>query len=200
VNLTTQIQISPAGLALINRIDDTAGLLKAIAREVDIQNQLTIGHIRTVRMRGNNNKPFPPSQHILGIGTGPGRGLLNKSIRASKARVQGETIISSIGTNVRYAGIHEFGGTIKRVLLAGSVRLATDRQGNLLRQGKNGKLAVFARKSRKTATTVAYAGGKRFEIRVPARAPFRTGIQDRLPEIGDGLARAAFNFYKGGNQ
>lgn len=187
-----EFEISDEAQALMRRIEDRPGMMRAIARTMDVQNHLTIAHISSARMRGNNNKPFPVSEHKLGIRSA----LLSKSIRATKSTVQGDTVTSSIGSNVKYAGIHEFGGTIKRVLLAGSVRLATDRQGNLLRRGKNGKLAVFARKSRKTATTVAYSGGKRFEVTIPARAPFRHGIADRQKEIGAAVSQSVIEFWK----
>lgn len=190
------ISLTPAAAALARRISDRAGLLRAMAREIDTQMNLTIAHISTKRMRGNNGKPFPVSEHKLGIRSA----LLVKSLRASKARISGDTITSSIGSNVKYAGIHEFGGTIKRVLLAGSVRLRTDRRGNLVRRGRNGKLVVFAKRSHKNAVSVAYHGGKRYEVHIPARAPITHGIRDRLAEIGTSLSKAVFNFYRGGAQ
>jgi len=190
------ITIAPQAQALINRMSDTAGLMKALAKAVDRENQFTVGHIRSVRMRGNNGKPFPVSDHVLGIRDAH----YFRQLRATEARIEGERIVSSIGANVKYAAIHEFGGTIKRVLLAGSVRLRTDKRGNLLRQGKNGNLAVFAKRRHKLAQTVSFAGGKRYEVRIPARAPVTHGIRDRLPAIGAGLSLAIFEFYKGGKQ
>lgn len=184
------INIGPEAEALARRLADTAGLKTAIGREMDAQNDLTIGHISTARMRGNNNKPFPVSDHKLGIRSAK----LVQSIHATKSVATGDGVQSSIGSNIKYAGIHEFGGTIKRVLLAGSVRLRTDRAGNLLRQGKNGKLAVFARKSHKRFTTASFSGGKRFETVIPARAPFRHGIQDRLDETGKAVGGAIIRF------
>jgi len=187
------ITISKSAQDVIARIGDRRGLLAAVAKEIDRQNQFTIGHISSVRMRGNNGKPFPVSEHKLGIRSGQ----LVKSIWSTPARVTEGGVESSIGSNLKYAGVHEFGGTFKRVQLAGSVRLRTDRNGVLLRQ-KDGRLAVFAKKRHKSVATVQFAGGKRFDVTVPARAPFRYGIQDRLPAIGDAVSQAVVNFLGGG--
>lgn len=194
MSAVVQFQISDAAKAILARMEDRKGVLRAVAREVDTQTQLTVGHITAKRLTGTG--PFPVSEHRLGVRTGH----LRRSLRGTSAVVEGDTVTSTIGSNVKYAGIHEFGGTIKRVLLAGSVRLATDRQGNLLRRGRNGKLAVFARKSRKSAQTVSFSGGKRYEITIPARAPITTGIQDRVPQIGAAVSRAIIAFHTGGGK
>jgi phage gpG-like protein len=191
MSATIEFQISGSAQAAIQRLTDSRLVLPVIARELDQQLNLTVGHIVAKRLTGTG--PFPVSEHRLGVRTGH----LRRSLRTTKATVTGNTVTGAIGTNVKYAGIHEFGGTIKRLLLAGSVRLATDRKGNLLRQGKNGKLAVFARASRKTATTVAYAGGKRFDVVIPERAPIRTGIADRQQAMGEAVTAAILKFAGG---
>lgn len=75
---------------------------------------------------------------------------------------------AGIGSNLVYAAIQHFGGKIQRKGKAGTVRLRTDAKGNLLRQGKNGKLAVFARQSHKRAVERSYQG-KDYTITLPAR-------------------------------
>lgn len=190
---TVQIELSKEASDLLGRISDRKGVLTAIAREMDIQNDLTISHLVAQRLTGKG--PFPVSEHRLGEVTH----LLRRSPRATKAFLVGQdTVVSAIGSNVKYAGIHEFGGTIKRVLLAGSVRLRTDKRGNLLRQGKNGKLAIFAKDRHKLTTTVAYAGGKRYEVVIPARAPFWHAISDRAPATGAAVSQAIVRFWEGG--
>lgn len=191
MSATVEFKISGDAQAVLNRLTGKS-VLTAIARELDAQVQLTVAHIVEKRLTGKG--PFPVSENRLGERTH----LLRNSLRGIKVTVDGDTITASIGSNVKYAGVHEFGGTIKRVLLAGSVRLATDRKGNLLRQGKNGKLVVFARKSRKSVQTVSFLGGKRFEITIPERAPIRTGIADRQAEIGVAVSKAIITFGKTG--
>lgn len=149
-------------------------LLQAIAGAINKENQFTIAHIQRDRMKQNNNKSFPPALHILGIRSGNYRASLN----SPPARIEGEKVVSSIGSNLPYPAIHEFGGTIHRAAHSGKVRLREDAHGNLLRQVKDARLAVFARKTHKRAREVEY-NAKAYDIRIPARAPVTTGIRDR---------------------
>lgn len=184
------ITLSPEAEAVIARLGDDAGLLAAVARELDNQTQLTVGHIVKTRLRGKG--PFPVEQHRLGERSH----LLWKSLRGTKAVISGNAVTSSIGSNLAYAGIHEFGGTIHRKRSSGFVRLRTDARGNLLRQGANGKLAIFAKKSHNRFESVRYQKGA-YDIIIPARAPVRAGIADRLQEIGSALSAAIIKFWQG---
>lgn len=86
---------------------------------------------------------------------------------------------ASVGSNVVYAAIHQFGGTIQRAAYSSTVRLRTDRQGNLLRQGTEGRasrLAVFAKDSHKRAVTRRYTVGA-YGVTIPAR-PFLPADKD----------------------
>lgn len=142
-----------------------AAVPRAIAQEMNLQNQLTIGHIVQRRMTGKG--PFPPSEGRLGVKTGRLRG----SLRATAAVVQGQTITSAIGTNVKYAGIHEFGGTIPAYVI-------TARNKKSLRFVIGGK--VLFRKSVNHPAT-----------EIPARAPIFRGIEDRAEQVGAALSGAA---------
>lgn len=144
------------------------GIGAAICEALDNENAVTVGHVRNDYLKG-------PRPEKLGVRSD----RLWKSIRRNDASADGNTITSSIGTNVEYAAIHEFGGTIRRVQLAGSVRLRTDAKGNLIRNERGG--AVFASKKHKRAQNAPYAGGKRFDIVMPARPYLRPAIQDRVP-------------------
>jgi phage gpG-like protein len=73
-----------------------------------------------------------------------------------------------IGFADRPATIHQFGGTIKRTLAAGSVRLRTDAKGNLLRQEGHDRLAVFAKRKHKRFVERQFEG-RDYEFTVPAR-------------------------------
>lgn len=73
-------------------------MLQAVARAIDRENQHTIGHIQRAYLTG-------PRPQKLGVVTNRLRG----SIHAAPAVVNGSRIDSSIGTNVAYAGVHEFG-------------------------------------------------------------------------------------------
>lgn len=70
-----------------------------------------------------------------------------------------------------YAAIHQFGGTIDRPAYSVRTRLRTDAKGQLLRQGKEGRLAnlaVFAKDSHKRAQE-GWATVDAYKVDIPAR-------------------------------
>ncbi len=146
-------------------------ILPAIARAMDEQNLLTIGHISRTRMHGQG--PYPESEHRLGVRSG----RLWKSLHASKARVTGFGVQSAIGSNIKYAGIHEFGGEIKPHRIV-------PRSAKALRFKLGGK-TIFAR-------SVQHPGAH-----YPARAPIYHGIKDRAQEMGAAFSQAAVNALEG---
>lgn len=184
-----KIELTAEALELLGRMKDPE-VLGAVAREMDAQNQLTIAHISSARMKGNNGKSWPAELHVLGIRTNRYRA----SLRNSAARVSGDQVQSAIGSNVKYAGIHEFGGRIKVGARKGTARLRTDKSGTLVRQKGYAHLAVFARAGHKRVKEVAYEA-KAHEIVIPERAPVRSGIEDRKKEYGLGVSRAIVSFW-----
>ena len=127
----------------------------AVARAMDQQNQLTLGHIssRKLSRRG---------PETLGVITGRLRG----SLRATKALAGTFAVSSSIGTNVKYAGAHEYGSKphVIRPRKAKALRFA----------GRNG--LVFAR-------FVNHPG-------TPARRPIGSGIEERSANYSEALSKA----------
>ena len=173
---TVQIGFTPAAQAALNRLDKlTPNVLNGVARGMDEANQVTIGVIQ------KDFLSFPKSGPTTPDGLRVITNRLRGSIRASKAVISGDTVQSAIGSNVKYAALHEFGGTIKHKARAGIVRLRTDRAGNLLRQ-VNGKLAVFAKKTHKQAKEVSYQG-QAYTVTYPERAPIRRGIAKNMEAI-----------------
>jgi phage virion morphogenesis protein len=92
-------------------------------------------------------------------------------------QVSGNTVL--VGTNAPYGAAHQFGGTFAHKLKPGKVRLRTDAKGNLLRQGKDGRLAVFAKKSHKRAVERSY-DGKDYSVTMPARAFLGISLDDEI--------------------
>ncbi len=90
------------------------------------------------------------------------------------------------GTNLFYAGIHEFGGTIH---ISGRTRTLfhrTDAKGNLLRRSK-GNLLVFAKASHKRKSAYTF-GQKSYNIIVPAR-PFIKLTQEDKEILGEQITK-----------
>jgi phage gpG-like protein len=194
-----QVKISSEAEGLLLRLGNQPGLMRALEREMKVQMDGDDGvrqHIVQNHLRADPH-PTDPSEHTLGVKTR----LLSNSTNSETSVIDTTptTVTAHIGSNVSYARIHEYGGIIKRVLLAGSVHLRADRKGNLL-QG----VSRFARKTdsskgkaHKQFVNRPFAGGKRYEIVMPERAPFRTGIAEKLDDMGRGLSGAIIKYWGG---
>jgi hypothetical protein len=157
-------------------------VLPTMAHSMDLQNQLTLSEIQKDHLSGRG--PFPAEEHRLGVRSQ----RLRAAAWAAKAEVSGGQVNSSIGDNVEYAAIHEFGGRIVRKPFSGQVRLRTNAAGELLRQiGHGGHLAIFAKAEHKRVKTVDFQS-QGFEIQMPERAPFRTGIGERMGDYGEAVS------------
>jgi phage gpG-like protein len=174
-----RIPIPPELESVIRRLRDDEGLGRALVPAMDRQNQAAIAHISKFRMRGNNKQPWPASMGILGIRTA----RLWKSLRASQAVATGAHVSSGIGTNVQYAGAHEFG-------FNGTVQVAPHTRKKTRREVIFGKRRVV----RKGDTGVR---GHSRKMNMPARAPITRGIQDKAEEYGAAMGEAARRFYEG---
>lgn len=92
-------------------------------------------------------------------------------------QVNGNTVL--LGTNAPYGAAHQFGGTFARKLKPGKVRLRVDAKGNLLRQDKDGRLAVFAKKSHKRVVERSFEG-KDFSVTLTARPFLGISLDDEV--------------------
>ncbi len=178
------IKFTPSAEALLARYDALPSRVPlAMAAAMDRQNQLTIAYTTKTYLSFPRNQP--PVLNGLRVITNRLRG----SIRATKTVINGQSISSTIGSNVRYAAVHEFGGTFTVQRKGGIVRLKTDSVGNLLRQGPNGQLAIFARKKSKRAKEVQF-GPHTYTVTYPERMPIRRGIADQSGAYTDAISAA----------
>jgi len=196
MSVGVQVKISSEAEGLLLRLGNQPGLMRALTREMEVQMDGDDGLRTHIITKHLNAQPHPsdPSNHELGRVTS----RLANSVYATTESTA-TTVDGHIGSNVAYAAIDEYGGTIKRVLLAGSVRLRADRKGNLLKG-----VSRFARKAdsskgkaHKQFVNVPFAGGKRYETVMPERAPFRTGISEKIDDMGKGLSEAVVDYWAG---
>lgn len=178
MSFEVQISIPTQGQELIARFTPlpqriTTGLVQTI----DQQNQLTVGYIDAKKLHG------PTTPTTLSVRTA----RLWQSIRATKASAQSGIISSSIGSNVIYAGVHEFGidktvrvGSFTRrnpradVFKAGASSMATlDKGGHVVR-----------RKARPIAEGISHVRSFTRRMKLPARAYIRSSIQERAQDYG----------------
>ena len=175
--MSLTITLSPKAQALLAAAPQWStaikeGIRKALNKELD----LAVDYIKRVKL----TRRGPTTLGVI-------NNRLRTSVWQQPAAIAGDVIVASIGSNVRYAGVHEFGGTFTRTTKAGSVRLKADSSGNAQ---KRGNLATFAKRGAKNVKTVSFAGGKSYSVTVPARAPFRTGLEERSPNISRALSNA----------
>jgi len=176
-----------------------AQLPKRIARALDRQNDATVSYTQRTYLS------FPKHGPTVLNGLRVISNRLRGSLRSSKAVIDATKITSAIGSNVKYAAVHEFGGTFNVKKSEGVVHLKTIGTGSsLARQDGYGNLAVFAgKKDRKgklftnsEGKVVGYATekagvvdkihtravhyeGSTYSVTYPERMPVRRGIADQ---------------------
>jgi phage virion morphogenesis protein len=98
--------------------------------------------------------------------------ILQRSGRLAGSITQSHDATSArVGTNVVYAAIHQFGGTIQRHPMSGFVRLRKAKNGMIMRQADHPHLAVFAKNGHKNVKVVKWTRSTGWTIKIPAR-PF----------------------------
>lgn len=184
-NPALSIEFTPAAQKVLNRYETLPQtMMPAIAAALDKQNELTLAHIRRAYLS------FPKQGKPVATGLRVQTDRLRAASNTTKASISGNEVRSSIGCFVKYAALHEFGGgPFTRTQKAGTVRLRTDAGGNLIRQGKNGKLAIFAKNTHKRAKEVAHQGST-YTVTYPARGMFRRGIEDKRADYSRRISAA----------
>jgi hypothetical protein len=168
------ITIPPEAELAASKLKDKAGLLRAIARELDRQNLYTVAHIQSAYMS------FPKSGPTTLKGTRVISNRLRNSLRATKAVVAGNGLESTIGTNVVYAAALEYG-------FDGEETVSPHMRQSFSRQ------RVFGRRKKIRGADIAVRGYTR-QMHLPARLMIHKGIEDRLPEYGPALGDAITQF------
>jgi phage gpG-like protein len=175
--MSTQIQITDNAKDVLAKLQEfPKEMSAAIARTLDFQNELTVGYIQEFKL----SKRGPST---LGVITNRLRG----SIRKSNAVIRDGNIESAIGSNVVYAGAHEFG-------FDGTVNVKSFSRAN-----RRGDLhTVTKRGSRKqTASGVSFVRPFQRHMRLPARAPIQSGIAERAGNYTDAISTAIVAAWEG---
>jgi phage gpG-like protein len=181
------ITLPPDTLAVLARVQAwPKALTRAVIKALNLENEITVGHIQRTRASGKG--PFPVSEGKLGVDTHRYRG----SLRRSLAVASGGSIVSAIGTNIAYAGAHEFG-------FSGPVKVPAHTR-RRFGQFTTGGVAVFdprtgrIKKSRKRVIELQTGSHQvkahTRQLKIPARAPIQRGIADRLPAYSTALSNA----------
>lgn len=179
VEVLRQVQGFPTRMAL------------AVARAMDRQNQRTIGYAQRTYLSG-------PRPGKLGVRTN----RLRSSLSASAAVVSGNTITSTIGTNVAYAGVHEHG-------FDGEVTVRAHKR-NIFRTHQTGGGAVFdmrtGRIKRTAKKQISLLQGQatvrsfKRKMKMPARPFLAPAVADNQLAYGTAVSRAIERAWDGGSK
>lgn len=148
--------------------------LNAIARAMDRENELTVSVIVEKKLSHPRDGGPAPSD---GLRTDTNR--LRASIRRTQARVEVNSVVSSIGSNVEYAGIHEFGGQTRPHIIRA-------KPGKTLAFQKGGQF-IFRKE-------VKHPGSKMKE-----RAFIRRTVEARRQNYADSFTAAIQRTWEGGS-
>jgi phage gpG-like protein len=163
----------------------------SVAQALDQENELTIGQIQLRKL--SHSGPT-----TLGVRSA----RLWKSIVRTRAYVSGGAIVSAIGSNVVYAGVHEFGfdgdvtvrAYVRRVLSppGATSRVFFDMQtGRIRRSGKKAK-------PREQLGLVSVRSHSR-HMHFPERAFIRSTIAERKENYCSSISQAIVSAWNGGN-
>jgi len=154
--MSLKIELTSNARVILGEIRGFQGeLAQAVARTMDEQNELTVGHISRTKLSQRGPR-------TLGVVSNRLRG----SVRRTAATISGSTISSTIGTNVKYAAVHEYG--------TGPYKIRA-KPGKALRFFAGGNV-VFARE-------VNHPG-------FPARGMFAAGLEERAENYSQAVSKA----------
>lgn len=189
MSTTIEIRIDDNAAEVARQVRDfPARLGPAIAREVDLQNELTVGHAQARKL----SRRGPTTLGVVS-------NRLRSSLRPAKAQVAGDRVVSSIGSNVVYAAAHEYGFT-GRVQVKSFVRqqrsndLLANRAGEIARRG----FAPVQKKEKLTALGFARVKAHARQMIIPARPFISSSLQERSSDYGASVSRAIVAAWQGG--
>jgi phage gpG-like protein len=147
-------------------------VIASIQAAMNLQMELTASAVVKNRMSELRKGPISPDK--LRVETGRlrrsmmrgGDGNISK-----KAEFTGNEIVGSVGTNVRYAAVHEFGGTFRRTLRATS---------RAVERNFFGKKRTVVRIGFRQAHSATY----------PARRPIGRTVDERRQIFVDAISKA----------
>jgi phage gpG-like protein len=184
-----------------SKLNDPAGLARALLHAMDYQNQLTVSHIQEAYAS------FPADQPTTMEGLRVISNRLRSSYRASDATITAAGVMSDIGSNVVYAGIQEFGGQTRAhdIVARNGKALAIGFGGKFFSGADFSQALKGLRGDRRAQGSELFADMNGIVFRkvvhhpgsdIPARQPIQRGIEDRLPEYNAAFSEVIDLFFK----
>jgi phage gpG-like protein len=170
-------------------------MAQGIARAMDKQNEETVGYIQRAYLTG-------PSPQKLGVVTN----RLRSSVHPSVAVIEGNTVSSTIGTNVEYAAAHEHGFTGNVTVRSHTRRIFGSKSSGGTRvvdtvaefNTKTGRISRLRKKKAKYQTSSVTVRSFTRHMKMPARPFLAPGLKDLAPNYGQVVSEAIRLAWSGG--
>lgn len=218
-----RFDISPEAQQLLETFRNTGDLMEVLRKALEEQMWYTVGHIQAKYM--SFPKDGPPMPNGLRVQSNRLRGsqrqasgINQRGMGNERPVVNGTRIYTSIGSNVRYAGVHEYGfdGTVtvpphtrrnfktmefQRAKGEFVFRPPARREGesqydfdlrweqSLRRQEKAFETAGPKFMRKRVRSADERVGKYSYHLKLPARRYVSQGIEDTLPNIARALSR-----------
>ena len=166
------ITITGGARRRLQKLSDPSQVAEALKREMDKQNQLTVGWIQKQYLSFPQTGPTRPD----GLRVISNR--LRGSLRASQATFDSQGITSAIGSNVEYAYGHEF-------CLHQTVNVPSYNRRMKSRDVLNGRKVI--------AEGFCTVRAHTMKMNFPERRPVRRGISDRAGQYTQAFSAAILN-------
>lgn len=189
--MNVAIQLSPQAQAILQQVPQFPAAMQAgLVAALDQENEFTIGAIQRTRL----SKRGPET---LGVVTNRLRGSVARA--SARALPDGRSVVSAIGSNVAYAGVHEYGYRGPVAVRQHERRRFTQQQvgGNAYLDPKTGRIRKSRKRIERTLTGTFTVRAHTRKIDIKARAPFRRGILDRASAYTRALSRAIVAAWRG---
>lgn len=159
----------------------TPAMQQAIAKALDLQNAESISEMEANKLHG-------PRPKYLGAV----KQNLIRSINAPSARVSENVVSSAIGTNIEYAGVHEFGfnGSVQ---VAGFTRKNPRGNQTALNVAEVSLASGRIRRRKsivQTASGVSFVKAHSRRMNMPERSFIRSTISERAPNYSAAVSAA----------
>lgn len=195
-----KIQLSAEAQRLVRDLETwPARMLRAVARALDRTNEQTVGAI--VR----NRLSFPKGSSGLAARVAGGlrvqTGRLRRSIRKTTAVISGNAVISAIGTDVEYAGVHEEGfegvqhvrGHTRRFH-----RLGGGFKGRFITEQEFSRALRRKRRPEGLSRGLSFVRPHARKVNFPARRFISGTIEEREAIYTEALSQAILDTWEGG--
>lgn len=169
--MSLKASLTPESRAAVERLQDPAPVLAAVARALDTENKIAVDYIVRKYLS------FPKAEPATQLGLRAQSGRLRSGMASVPAVIRGGRLVSAIGNSVKYAAAHEFGATIP-------ARQIVPTNAKALRF-QIGDRVIFAKR-------VNWPGAK-----LPARAPVQRGLADCWGDYQRAVAAAVTKAMEG---